>query len=83
MKVFTGKRAGRIFFVRIDEGDDVIEGVNSFIVEQKVVNGIVTSAIGTLSNAVVYHITTTNNKNNKIWVRAVCELRGRITIYPY
>jgi len=59
MKVFTGKKAGRIFFIRIDEGDDISESVNSFIADHKVSNGIVTSAIGTLSSAVVHYITTT------------------------
>ena len=59
MKVFTGKKAGRIFFIRIDEGDDITECVNSFIADHKVSNGIVTSAIGTLSSAVVHYITTT------------------------
>jgi len=59
MKVFTGKKTGRIFFIRIDEGDDILESINSFIADHKVVNAIVTSAMGTLSSAVVHYITTT------------------------
>jgi predicted DNA-binding protein with PD1-like motif len=59
MKVFTGKKIGRVFFIRIDEGDDIAECVDSFIAEHKVINGIVSSAIGTLSSAVVHYITTT------------------------
>jgi len=59
MKVFTGKKTGRVFFIRIDEGDDIIESVTSFIADHKVSDGIVSSAIGTLSSAVVHYITTT------------------------
>jgi predicted DNA-binding protein with PD1-like motif len=59
MKVFTGKKIGRVFFIRIDEGDDVAECIGAFIAEHKLVNGIVTSAVGTLSCAAVHYITTT------------------------
>jgi hypothetical protein len=33
MKVFTGTKIGRVFFIRIDEGDDVAECVDTFIRE--------------------------------------------------
>ena len=69
MKVFTGKKTGRIFFIRIDEGDDVAESINTFIADNKVVNGIVTSAIGTLSSAVVHYITTTNYPSSNNFIR--------------
>ena len=69
MKVFTGKKIGRVFFIRIDEGDDITECVNKFIAEHQVVNAIVSSAIGTLSSAVVHHITTTGYPSANEFVR--------------
>ena len=69
MKVFTGKKIGRVFFIRIDEGDDIAECVDKFIAEHKVVNGIVTSAIGTLSSAVVHYITTTGHPSENGYFR--------------
>ena len=61
MKVFTGKKIGRVFFIRIDLGDDVADCIEQFIAEHNVVNGIVTSAIGTLSSGVIHHINSTTS----------------------
>jgi predicted DNA-binding protein with PD1-like motif len=69
MKVFTGTKIGRVFFIRIDEGDDVAECVDTFIRENKVVNAVVTSAIGTLSNAVIHYITTTDYPSSNNFTR--------------
>ena len=69
MKVFTGKKTGRVFFIRIDEGDDVLECVNSFITEHKVVNAIVTSGVGTLSSGSVHFITTTGYPSSNTFLR--------------
>ena len=60
MQVFTGNKTGRIFFIRIEEGDDVLECVNNFIKENKVVDGYVATAFGTLSASVTHYITTTD-----------------------
>ena len=60
MQVFTGTKVGRIFFIRIDEGEDILECVTKFIEENKVVDGYVATAIGTLSSSVTHYITTTD-----------------------
>ena len=60
MKVFTGNKVGRIFFVRIDQGDDINDCVNKVIKEHNIENGYVASAIGTLSSSVTHYITTTD-----------------------
>ena len=59
MQVFTGTKIGRIFFIRLDEGDDVSMCVDNFIAEHKVQNAIVSTAIGTLSSSNTHYITTT------------------------
>jgi predicted DNA-binding protein with PD1-like motif len=69
MKVFTGSKIGRVFFIRIDEGDDVAECINTAIKENKIVNAIVSSAIGTLSSAVVHYITTTGYPSSNNFTR--------------
>jgi predicted DNA-binding protein with PD1-like motif len=69
MQVFTGNKIGRIFFIRIDEGDDVLECVNKFIEDNKVVNGVVVSAIGTLSAGVTHYITTTDYPSSNNFYR--------------
>jgi predicted DNA-binding protein with PD1-like motif len=69
VEVFTGSKIGRVFFIRIDEGDDVAECINKFIEEKKIVNAIVTSAIGTLSAAVVHHIITTDYPSSNNFIR--------------
>jgi uncharacterized protein len=59
MKAFVSNKIGRIFFIRMEEGDLVAESINEFIKDNKVVNGVVVSAIGTLSTGVTHYITTT------------------------
>jgi predicted DNA-binding protein with PD1-like motif len=60
MKVFTGSKTGRVFFVRIDEGEDVAECVNKIIEENKIRNGYVATAIGTLGSSFTHYIATTD-----------------------
>ena len=60
MQVFAGNKTGRIFFIRIEEGEDVLECVRKFIEENKVANGYVAAAFGTLSASVTHYITTTD-----------------------
>ena len=59
MKAFVSNKIGRIFFVRMEEGDDVAECVDKLIADEKIVNAVVVSGIGTLSNGRTHYITTT------------------------
>jgi hypothetical protein len=58
MKAFVSNKIGRIFFVRMEEGDEVTGCIKDLIAENKIVNGIVVSAIGTLSTGITHFITT-------------------------
>lgn len=59
MKAFVSNKIGRIFFVRMEEGDDVAESIDKLIADEKIKNAIVVSAIGTLSTGRTHYITTT------------------------
>jgi predicted DNA-binding protein with PD1-like motif len=60
MQIFTGNKVGRVFFIRIEEGEDVSECVKKFIEETKIKNGYAATAIGTLGSSVTHYITTTD-----------------------
>ena len=59
MKTFVSNKIGRIFFVRMEEGDEVTACIKDLIRDSGIRNGIVVSAMGTLSEGVTHYITTT------------------------
>jgi predicted DNA-binding protein with PD1-like motif len=50
---------GRIFLLRLDPGDYVLEGINEMVRKEKIKDAVVISAIGTLDQCVLHMVTTT------------------------
>ena len=59
MKVFTQDKVGRIFILRLDQGDFVLESINELIERENIKNGEVVSAIGTLDYCTLHMVMTT------------------------
>lgn len=59
MKGFVSNKIGRMFFIRLEEGDYVLESITEFVKENNIKNAAVVSAFGTLSRGVTHYITTT------------------------
>ena len=59
MKVFTQDKVGRIFILRLDQGDFVLESINELIERENIKNGVVDSAIGTLNYCTLHMVMTT------------------------
>jgi len=59
MEYFISKGTGRIFVLRLDAGDYVLENINALIEKENINEGVVISAIGTLDRCVLHMVTTT------------------------
>lgn len=59
MEYFTAERTGRIFILRLDPGDYVLESINELVKREGIKDAVVFSAIGTLSECVLHMVTTT------------------------
>ncbi|MBS7653873.1 MAG: DNA-binding protein [Candidatus Bathyarchaeia archaeon] len=52
-------KIGRIFLLRLDPGDYVLESVNELVHKEKIKDAVIISAIGTLDHCVLHMVTTT------------------------
>ncbi|MBS7611917.1 DUF296 domain-containing protein [Candidatus Bathyarchaeota archaeon] len=59
MEYFSTDKLGRVFVVRLDPGDYVLESINELIVREKINDAIVVSAVGTLNECTLHIVTTT------------------------
>jgi len=59
MEVFSTDKIGRIFVLRLDPGDFVLESIKELIQKENLRNGVVVSAIGTLDYCVLHMVMTT------------------------
>jgi uncharacterized protein len=59
MQYISGGEIGRIFTVRLDPGDFVLESINEFIKKEKISDGVIVSGIGTLDNCTYHMVMTT------------------------
>lgn len=59
MEYFTAERVGRIFLLRLDPGDYVLESINELIEREGINDAVVFSAIGTLDECTLHMVTTT------------------------
>jgi predicted DNA-binding protein with PD1-like motif len=50
---------GRIFLLRLDPGDYVLESINELVSKEKIKDAVIISAIGTLDRCVLHMVTTT------------------------
>ncbi len=59
MEYFDGRTTGRVFMLRLDPGDFLLECINDFIKKENIREGYIASAIGTLDYCVMHMVMTT------------------------
>jgi len=59
MKAFSGGTFGKIHVLRLDRGDYLLEGIESFVKSENIGNAVVVSGIGTLDRCVLHMVMTT------------------------
>ncbi|MEM3545750.1 MAG: DNA-binding protein [Candidatus Bathyarchaeia archaeon] len=59
MEYFSTDKLGRIFIVRLDPGDYVLESITELAVREEIKDAIVISAVGTLDECTLHMVTTT------------------------
>jgi predicted DNA-binding protein with PD1-like motif len=59
MEYFSLRNSGRVFAIRFDPGDDLLEGIQAFIQKEGIQDAFVASAIGTLDYCVLHMVMTT------------------------
>jgi predicted DNA-binding protein with PD1-like motif len=59
MEYFHGGRGGEIILARFDYDDDLLEGIQKIIDEERITSGVVVSGIGTFYRCVLHMVTTT------------------------
>jgi len=57
---FSLRNSGRVFALRFDPGDDLLEGIQAFILKENIRDAYVASAIGTLDHCVLHMVMTTS-----------------------
>lgn len=57
MNYFENDKLGRIFALRLDKGDDILESVNALIQKENIKDGVVVSGIGTVDNCILHFVT--------------------------
>ena len=59
MEYFSTEKTGRIFVLRLDPGDYLLESIEGLVQKESVKDAVVVSAIGTLDEYRVHWVTTT------------------------
>ena len=59
MEYFSTEKTGRIFVLRLDSGDYLLESIESLVQKENIKDAVVVSAIGTLDEYRVHWVTTT------------------------
>ena len=59
MQSFSAKTSGRVFVLRLDPGDFLLESICAFIQQEGIRDAYVASAIGTLDHCVMHMVMTT------------------------
>jgi predicted DNA-binding protein with PD1-like motif len=59
MESFETRTSGRVFVLRLDQGDLLLESVNTFIQQEHIQDAYIASAIGTLDYCVLHMVMTT------------------------
>ncbi len=59
MESFQTRLSGRVFALRLDPGDDLLESINAFIKQEGIQDAYIASAIGTLDYCVMHMVMTT------------------------
>jgi predicted DNA-binding protein with PD1-like motif len=59
MQSFEAKASGRVFVLRLDPGDFLLESIRAFIQQEGIRDAYIASAIGTLDHCVMHMVMTT------------------------
>ena len=59
MEYFSTEKTGRIFVLRLDPGDYLLESIEDLVQKESIEDAVVVSAIGTLDQYRVHWVTTT------------------------
>lgn len=59
MEYFSTSEIGRVYTLRLDKGDYLLESINALIEKEEIKDAVVVSAIGTLSDCVLHMVMTT------------------------
>ena len=59
MEYFSTRTTGRVFVLRLDQGDLLLESIRTFIQKENIQNAYIASAIGTLDCCVLHMVMTT------------------------
>jgi predicted DNA-binding protein with PD1-like motif len=59
MKYFFQEKLGRLFVLRLDQGDFVLESINELIKKEEIKDGVIVSGIGTLDYCTLHMVMTT------------------------
>ena len=59
MEYFSTEQIGRVFVLRLDQGDMLLESIKELIAKEGIKDAVVISAIGTLDMCVLHMVTTT------------------------
>jgi len=60
LEYFSTEKTGRIFVLRLDPGDYLLESIESLVQKEHIRDAVVVSAIGTLDQYRVHWVTTTS-----------------------
>lgn len=59
MKCFSGEGFGKIYTLRLDKGDYLLESIEEFIKQEGIQNAVIVSGIGTFDYCVMHMVMTT------------------------
>jgi uncharacterized protein len=59
MQYFSAQKSGRVFALRLDPGDYLLESIRALIEKENIQAGYIASAIGTLDTCVMHMVMTT------------------------
>lgn len=69
MEYFSTDKLGRVFIVRLDPGDYVLESMSELVVREKIKDAVVISAVGTLDMCTLHMVTTTGHPPKEYFKR--------------
>ena len=58
MEIFTSDRVGRTFVLKLEQGEDILEGIEKLIERENVENAVVLSGIATVDRLSLHMVTT-------------------------
>lgn len=69
METFVAANKGKVYILRLDQGDYVLESICQLIKEKNIRHGVVVSGIGTLDRCVMHMVTSTGYPPQEYFTR--------------